>query len=341
MSNKVVSRDTIIDGKPVGYWSDASEIPCFILHGQNYLPLDSNKDPVFENRHCYALVVRLGDSIKNDAVPIHELCWRIPSPAELGFVINNHTLISDTEWGTLTVDSLLEKHVNSIFINGKGEFIPIVSPDTSNDKIHSVKCVLLDDCYYGSSGNDIHIYEVSWENKKDKDIKSYLDLPEFKAEFKGEVRKFINAGEISPEYSCDWEHPISVKEDIGYADVRNYKIDAKNKFDSKSFSNLREVFKKFAEFGDTDAIGPWQINRVEGVNSSWEWELSFNHKPVVGCYIPNTLTNNPRTVKGYIEKLDKQFIPDKVFEDICSVAHKALPYCIANPSADKNQSFSR
>lgn len=226
LKNNVVSKDTVINDIPIGFIRDSItnnvyENTAYEFSDQKYLLVE---DPVPDQGYYSAPAVRVGDPIKDGKAPVHELRWNILSPYEYGLTINKHTIIEGTKWGNLTVGQLMDKIEDSpFFVNGVGSLVPIET-DHVKDNIASVRCVQLDDVYHGDAGNEIYIYELSWNVVKDKDIKSYLDLPEFIVEFKGETRKYVNTDEISQDFICDWDHPSDIKENIDTIQVKNRKV---------------------------------------------------------------------------------------------------------------------
>ncbi len=223
----VVSKDTVINGSPIGFVKDSTthnvfENTPYIFNDQKYLLLV--EDPVPDQGYYSAPAVRVGDPINDGEAPVHELRWNILSPYEYGLTINKNTIIEGTKWGTLTVGQLMDKIEDSpFFVNGVGSLVPIET-DHVKDNTASVRCVQLDDVFHGDAGNEIHIYELSWNVVKDKDIKSYMDLPQFTVEFKGETRKYVNTDEIHQDYICDWDHPSDVKENIDVVQAKNKKV---------------------------------------------------------------------------------------------------------------------
>lgn len=231
--DKKVSRDTLINGKEIGYERDQTtknlfKVPTYPFGNKRYLLLN---DPEPNQGYYSAAAVRIGDMIEFGKAPVHELQWKILTPAEYGLNVNERTIIDGTEWGSLTVSQLLEKQKSKepLFINGKGYFVPIESDQVGKDGKASVRCVELEDTFYGDAGNEIRIYEVSWKQVRDQDIKSYMDLPEFVPEFKGETRKYVNSDEMHEEYCCDWDHPSNVRKNVGTVLAQNPNLYAKEK----------------------------------------------------------------------------------------------------------------
>ncbi len=225
MSNSV-SRTTLINGTAIdaGYESSRDSELFYNVQNKKYFLLE---EPALKQDHYSAKAVRIGDIIKNGQAPMHELEWEILTPADHNILINNNTIIEETEWGSCIVKELLEKNqMEAEFINGNGYYVPIESVQKHVNGTNSFRCVKLDDSLYGNNGDEIRIYELSWKPVKEQDIKSYLDLPEVSAEWKGESRKYINTNEISKDYACDWDHPFNVKENVGKISCENKLLQA-------------------------------------------------------------------------------------------------------------------
>ncbi len=219
----VVAFDTVIDGHPISSFIDPDTNR--VLDNEPYEFLDETYyllgDPAPDQGYYSAKAVRIGDKIIRGEAPVHEMRWDVLTPSEYGLSVNENTIIEGTKWGTLTVAQIMAKeNCQPISVNGAGSFVPIEN-DRVKDGLASVRCVQLDDSYHGANGDEIYIYELSYKPVKDKDIKSYMDLPQFTVEFKGETRKYVNSNEMREIDCCDWEHPSKVKENVSVCRVDN------------------------------------------------------------------------------------------------------------------------
>ncbi len=192
------------------------------------------------DQNCYtAGAVRVGDEIDDGEVDVHDLHWNLLTPKELGYRVCGSTAIpAENEKGCLTEDELSEKY-GIITVADDGQYIPI-EPPVSEDGMTFCMALRNDDSL--DDDGDIRIYAVSFFESKDSidyretrhgeegrqvvsyngkafllndcDVQSYLP-------FKDE--KWY----VEEEDACDWDHPASVSENVGYVTVKAKELNHK------------------------------------------------------------------------------------------------------------------
>lgn len=192
------------------------------------------------DQDCYtAGAVRVGDEIDDGEVAVHDLHWDLITPKQHGYRVCGSTAISaENEKGFLTEDELSKKY-GIITVADDGQYIPI-EPPVLEDGMTFCKALRNDDSL--DDDGDIRIYAVSFFESKDP-----IDYRETKHGEEGrqvvsyngkafllndcDVQSYLpfkdNEWYIEEAYVCDWGHPSSVSEDVGYVSVKAKELNHK------------------------------------------------------------------------------------------------------------------